>query len=263
VSREHACIEWREVAWFVTDLGSKRGTRLSGEPLAPNEPVILRNRDALQFGTCLFEVTVDDAEQAQRPKGETQYRTRASIFLRLHDDQTVVRELSWEEFRGRYAPVIVGFARNMGLHTQDADDVLQDVLLAFFQVSSRFEYDPAKGRFRGYLKLITRRTIAESARRAGRAGVPSEDLDRDEMPEPDELWDRIWDEQLFERALEEARQKFEPRTMEAFELFARRNVPAEEVAQRLGMSVNSVHHAKSRVMKEVQQIVDRFSADEG
>ena len=263
VSREHACIEWREVAWFVTDLGSKSGTKLSGKQLAPHKPVILRDRDALQFGRCRYEVAVDDARRAERPMGESRYQTRASIFLRLQDDQKTIRELSWVEFCGRYAPVIVGFARNMGKPSQEADDVLQEVLLAFFQVSPRFEYDPAKGRFRGYLKLITRRAVAESARRAGRAGIPSEDLDYGTAAEQDELWDRLWAEQLFERALEEARAKFEPKTIEAFELFARRDVPADEVAKRLGMSVNSVHHAKSRVMKVIQETVEQIRAGEG
>ena len=35
VSRRHAAIEWREVAWFVTDLGSTGGTTLGGERLEP------------------------------------------------------------------------------------------------------------------------------------------------------------------------------------------------------------------------------------
>ncbi len=64
------------------------------------------------------------------------------------------------EFERRYAPIIVGFARNLGLTSQDVDDVLQEVMLAFFKVSPRFEYDPSKGRFRGYLKRITRQIVA-------------------------------------------------------------------------------------------------------
>ena len=136
-------------------------------------------------------------------------------------------------------------------------------MLAFFQVSPRFEYDPSKGRFRGYLKRITRQAVAELSHRAGRAGTPAEDLDDADSARLDEAWDRLWAEQLLQRAVEEARGKFEPRTMEAFDLFARRGVPAEEVARRLEMSVNSVHHAKSRVMNVVGEIVERIRAEEG
>ena len=291
VSRRHAGIEWREAAWFVTDLGSTQGTRLSGQQIEAHKPVILRDGDSLQIGRHTLHVTLTeeappDSVQGQRSSqwririgdlvqaatdkphrapqpAANKYSTRASIFLRLRDDQTLVRELSWEEFRQRYAPVIVGFARNQGVAAQDADDVLQDVLLAFFQVSPRFEYDPSKGRFRGYLKRITRQAVAELWRRAGRAGTPAEDLDNQDSPQLDEVWGQLWSEQIFQRAIDEAHQRFEPRTMEAFDLFARRGVPAEAVAERLGMSVNSVHHAKSRVMKVVGEIVERIRAEEG
>ena len=41
VSREHAAIDVGEGGVTLTDLGSKNGTRLLGEPLAPREPVPL------------------------------------------------------------------------------------------------------------------------------------------------------------------------------------------------------------------------------
>ena len=263
VSREHASIEWREIAWFVTDLDSKNGTRLDGSLLKPNEPALLRDQDVVQFGGRAFRVELPGVGSAGQPAGRETYRTRASIFLRLRDERADVRELNWETFRARYAPVIVGFARNMGLAPQDADDVLQDVLLAFFQVAPRFEYDPGRGRFRGYLKLVTRRVIAASVRRAARAGIPSEDLDGEQPSELDAEWDRLWSEKLLERAVAEARAQFEARTMEAFELYGMRNVPVQEVADRLGLSIDSVHSAKSRVLKVVQEIVDRLRAEEG
>ena len=51
--------------------------------------------------------------------------------------------------------------------------------------------------------------------------------------------------------------------MEAFELFALRGVPAEQVARRLDMPVNGVHHAKSRVLKVVREIAERIRTEEG
>ena len=274
VSRKHASVERREVAWFVMDLGSTGGTTLCSDRLEPHRAVILRDDDELRIGRYTFGVTLiedatsgpgghDQHQRSEHGSARDHYRTRESIFLRLRDDETAVRELSWEEFRRRYAPVVVGFARNLGLPAQDADDVLQEVLMAFFQVSPRFEYDPSKGRFRGYLKRMTRQAVAELRRRAGRAGTPAEDLDDADSARLDETWDGLWAEQLFQRAVEQASPKFEAKTMEAFDLFARRGVPAEEVARRLGMSVNSVHHAKSRVLKVVQGIVERIRGEEG
>ena len=97
VSRKHASVEWREAAWFVTDLGSTQGTTLSGERLDPHQPVILRDGDSLQIGRHSLHVTVTDDPEPPRqepfPAGKIEfgprggvgegYRTRASIFLRL------------------------------------------------------------------------------------------------------------------------------------------------------------------------------------
>ena len=90
------------------------------------------------------------------------YTTRASIFLRLQSDDAQLRELSWQQFHDRYAPVIAGFARNAGLRGDAIQDVIQDVLTGFFQAAPKFQYDPGKGRFRGYLKKATITTIKKA-----------------------------------------------------------------------------------------------------
>lgn len=257
VSRRHARIEWADGAWMITDLASTGGTTLGAEKLAANTPAILRHADAVGIGPYTLEVSL----------GSGLYGTRASIFLRLRDDDAAVREISWGEFRNRYAPVIVGFARNMGLAAQDADDVLQDVMLSFFKVSGRFDYDPRKGRFRGYLKRVTRQTVAVSVERAMKAGRPADGAagvadDRADA-DGDGTWESAWAEQVLARAVAEASGRFEPRTWEAFDLFARRGVPAAEVARRLGLPVNGVHSAKSRALKAIDEIITRIRADEG
>src|SRR5262249_20106559 len=85
--------------------------------------------------------------------------TNPTIFLRLKESDAAPRELAWDDFKSRYQPVIGAFARRFGAKEQDVDDVVQDVLLGFFLKSPTFVYDPAKGRFRGYLKVCTYRAL--------------------------------------------------------------------------------------------------------
>src|SRR4051812_29101208 len=73
--------------------------------------------------------------------------TNPTIFLRLKESDSAPREIAWNEFSARYAPVIGGFARRLGARPQDIDDVVQDVLMGFFVKSPTFVYDPSKGRF--------------------------------------------------------------------------------------------------------------------
>ncbi|MHC4990627.1 MAG: sigma-70 family RNA polymerase sigma factor [Planctomycetota bacterium] len=171
--------------------------------------------------------------------------------------------VGWEEFRNRYAPVIVGFARNAGLPSQDADDVLQVVMLNFFRISGQFEYDPSKGRFRGYLKRATLNVIRKRLRKKSPSFSGEPEQLGEDHPFTDELWEKAWADQVMQRAIEEVRGRFDGKTFEAFELYAQRSVPAKAVSEELDISINSVHQAKSRVVDAISQVVTRIREEEG
>jgi len=77
--------------------------------------------------------------------------TLASLLLRLRH-YGPAREVAWNKFYDLYAPIISGFARRIGADRGDVEDLVQNMLRAFFAVAREFVYDPAKGRFRSYLK---------------------------------------------------------------------------------------------------------------
>src|SRR3954466_3227277 len=131
--------------------------------------------------------------------------TNPSIFLRLNQVDATPRELAWDEFHKRYAPVIAAFARRLTARPQDVDDVVQDVLLGFFAKSPTFVYDPSKGRFRGYLKVCTYRAV--SKRVAGKRAPGNHafvDVDPDSLA-IEQVWNEAWEESRVRRALEELR----------------------------------------------------------
>lgn len=260
VSRQHACLARRDDAWLVTDLGSHNGTFLNESRLAPNEPAVLRNGDILRIGLRRFHVTRGGAG-APRPLYDNTRDTRASLFLRLRDDSK--QELGWQEFRDRYAPVITGYCRQAGLAAADGDDILQEVMMGFFRRAADFVYDPSKGRFRGYLKRATLNAIRKRGRRAGGPRLVSEDWLDEHAEATETRWEQQWTEQLLVRALDEVRSRFDAKTIEAFELYCRRDVPAPEVAGRLDISVDSVHQAKSRVSAAIREVMEGLRAEEG
>ena len=192
------------------------------------------------------------------------YETNMDLLLQLKSDETVNREMGWGIFVDRYGPIICGFARNAGLPSGEADDVMQNVLFNFFRVADQFEYDPSKGRFRGYLKRITLNAIRQRYRKRREANLDTHGMQvaEDGRDELEAVFDREWAEHLLSEAMTEARPKFEPKTWEAFELYGRRGMSAERAAERLEMTPETVRHAKSRVMKTVREIVTRLREEE-
>jgi RNA polymerase sigma factor (sigma-70 family) len=287
VSRQHVSLQQTNGNWTIKDLKSRSGTYLNTIRMELGEEVVLQADDLVQIGPWKFLVRIGDEsenlDQAMvreidntpiKENGDDvptlvrtvngRYETNMDLLLQLKSDETVNREMGWGIFVDRYGPIICGFARNAGLPSSEADDIMQNVLFNFFKVADRFEYDPSKGRFRGYLKRITLNAIRQRYRKKQVGNLDTHGMNIAEDPRDDlaAVFDREWAEHLLSEAMTEARPKFEMKTWEAFELYGRRGMSAERAGERLQMTAEAVRHAKSRVMRAVREIVIRLRDEE-
>jgi len=190
--------------------------------------------------------------------------THASLLERLAQGDDAP---AWREFSDRYGELIRSFARRRGLQPSDCDDVMQDVMLAVTRNMPGFDYDPARGRFRGYLKTIAVRAIIR--KQFQKRGEPGNELLEESFDEAarddavDEQWEQEWRQHHLRVAMQAARQEFNEADVAAFELYAGQGRPAEEVARELGMSVDSVYQAKSRMLRRLRELVAQQVAEEG
>jgi RNA polymerase sigma-70 factor, ECF subfamily len=192
------------------------------------------------------------------------FTTHATLLLRIRAVDPQPREIAWQEFRDRYAPIIAGFARNLGARPQDIDDVIQDVITGFYARSTTFQYDPAKGRFRGYLKVCTlhvvQRRIGERARFRA---VPIDQVDPDSL-EVDQVWNDLWEQEQLKQALQLVKSAYAGNeTFRAFEHYVILGKPPQEVADELGISVESVYKAKERVTRALRKALGDLARDRG
>ena len=67
------------------------------------------------------------------------------------------------------------------------------------------------------------------------------------------LWDREHDEHVAAALMRRVQGDFAPATWQAFRRHALEGEPAVQVAEALGLSLNSVLLAKSRVLKRLRQ----------
>jgi RNA polymerase sigma-70 factor, ECF subfamily len=199
---------------------------------------------------------------AESVGGDT-FATRASIFERIRAGDSTQRDLAWNDFRAKYAPIIGGFAAKMGAPRQDIDDIIQDVMLGFFNVSHDFEYSPQRGRFRGFLKVCTIRAVQ---RRVGKnlkyRGVALDEISPEDVA-VEQVWSDIWEEELLTRALAAVKVEIgDSIAFRAFEQYVLLDRPAEIVAAELQTSVNNVHQAKTRVTRQLRETLQRIRESE-
>ena len=185
--------------------------------------------------------------------------TKASLPVRIRDHAD--RD-AWARFVDIYGPLVYGFVRKKGLQDADAVDLMQDVLRSVAGAIGRLEYDPAKGRFRGWLFTIVqnrlRNELKAKSRRENAAGDSAVDAVLNSEP-ADADWRSEWDgdhrRQLFAWASGQVQAEVNECTWRAFRRTAVDGASGKEVAQELEMTVAAVYLAKSRVMARLKELV--------
>lgn len=188
--------------------------------------------------------------------------TRATLLLRLRADGAE-REFAWNEFYELYSPIIRAYARRKGATADVADEVVQEVLRRFFQAVPKFVYKPTEGRFRGYLKTCTSRVFHDLAKDLLHAAEQLHEV-ADRGAGDEALWEGEWRKRRLDLALEQVRRRYSRRTdsYKTFRAFEMRTIFQREphdVAQELGISVDSVNAANSRVTAALRQAVEELA----
>jgi RNA polymerase sigma factor (sigma-70 family) len=278
LSRTHARMERGSTGWTISDLDSTNGTSVNWVRLEPGESVPIQEGDVVGLGAHDYVARLSGPSFDQRPPpppreeiskaaNDGDFQTRGSLLLRLGDDDTRVREVSWQDFYDQYVPVIRGFARNAGCPKSAIEDIVHEVMTGFYRAAERFEYDAKKGRFRGYLKRATLNALRTRHRKVGR--LETVDFDaawlQEDSVQTDALWTCTWRETMFERALTAVREvtRLKSQSFDAFELCAVRGVPVEEAARQLGISPAATQKAKNRVAVALREELERIRLEEG
>jgi RNA polymerase sigma-70 factor (ECF subfamily) len=191
--------------------------------------------------------------------------TRKSLLSRLKhwDDQK-----SWQDFYGIYSRLIYGAAIKAGLREAEAEDVVQDTVIAVAKAIQGFKYQPEKCAFKTWLHAITRRQVANQFRKRQGKGrllepLPSQDEEAElvnDIPDPasqalDETWEQEWERNLLEAAAERVKRRVSPAQFQIFEYHALQGHGVSETAQALGISAAKVYLVKHRIAKQVREEV--------
>ncbi|RPI82747.1 MAG: sigma-70 family RNA polymerase sigma factor [Planctomycetaceae bacterium] len=191
--------------------------------------------------------------------------TRNSLLVRLRDPLDAE---AWERFVRIYLPPVYRLARRYGLQEADAADAAQAVLTAVHQRIGTFDYDPAKGTFRGWLKTVARSRICDllAANRRKPLAVGGSEAEQRiaELPGPeaDDAWERDYQQSLLDAALEQVRGEVKENTLEAFRRLALAGEDPARVARDLRLTVGAVYIAKSRVTARIREIIAAWEHEE-
>ena len=197
------------------------------------------------------------------------FTTRKSLLARVREGG----DIPWNEFYATYKPLVLLCGADCGLSDDEKDELVQKVMCEIFSKDIIgkydpdhvpddvvFRHDPASGRFRHYLRQI----IKNQARKIIRSRPPRSkelidgDADRQADDALERTWDNEWRRHLLNMALAELKDRVQPETFVAFEMYALQNRPVQEVAAFLNLSVASVYTAKNRCAATLREIISNL-----
>lgn len=188
--------------------------------------------------------------------------TSTNLLLGLRDPNN---SAIWQAYVDRYRPLLISYGKKFGLCEADAEDVAQLTLVNFCRAYQEGKYERERGRLRTWLFAIARNQILNWYRNRDshvQLGDRSDGghllADLNDENRMEQIWEEQWRDALLRQGLQEIQREVEPRTFEAFQLFAGDEFSAEEVGKRFGMTANAVFSAKRRILRRLRELLPQL-----
>ena len=173
--------------------------------------------------------------------------------------------LSWQRLVDLYAPLIGRWLARSPLQSADREDLVQEVLKIVVQKLPEFQRR-REGSFRAWLRVVSVNCLREFWRtlKDHPVGTGGSDFLQKlhELEDPHspltQAWDAEYDRHVVRRLLELIEPQFEPTTRQAFRKVVLEGQKPSQVAAELGISVNAVFLAKSKILRQLRQEIDGF-----
>lgn len=184
--------------------------------------------------------------------------TSLSLLERVRDDVT---DEAWQKMTEVYSALLRSWLMRFEVASTDADDLVQEVLLTLSRELQNFKHSGRPGAFRSWLRgiLVHRLRVLWRSRKYRPTAIGgstwAEQLEQlaDESSIISRDWNLEHDRYVMARLLESVRERFEPKTWEAFHRQMFGGQRADSVAADLGMPLNSVYVARSRVLSALRR----------
>lgn len=194
--------------------------------------------------------------------------------LRFFEDQR-----AWTQFMRLYLPMVQAWGRRFGLPSQDVEELTSRLLGKLVQAIPRFEYDPGKGSFRGWLKTITHHEVVKllqeyegripGDRGTGDSAVQGQLIDC--ADKTDELVAGLHDQsEALLRSVHDAMKEVqdqcqgdEQKSWEAFQRIFLQDEAIERVAEALGLSYHAAAMRVHRIKKRVKDRTLNLAGERG
>ncbi len=167
---------------------------------------------------------------------------------------------SWDQLVAIYSPLLRRWAERFEIQSSDADDLVQEVLVAIARELPEIQHSGRIGAFRSWIRTMLVHRLQNHWRsrnyRPSAKGGPSILVQLCELEDASSgvsrMWDSEHDRHVLSKLLTLLRPRFQENTWQAFERQMIDGQSPDVVAKELEMPIHSVYVAKSRVLNAMR-----------
>ena len=180
--------------------------------------------------------------------------TSISLIQRLRLNSSTA---DWNRLIELYTPFLRSWVLRQNVPTAEVDDITQEILCVVVRELATFEHNQRVGAFRAWLRAITVNQLRAYWRQRQRQ--PDGDLHNQlqQLEDPQSglsgLWDLEHDRHVMRRLMKQIEPEFPLDWWQAFRRHVVEGTKATDAALELGVSVNVILLAKSRILKRLRQ----------
>lgn len=188
--------------------------------------------------------------------------TRSSI---INGIKNLESQTAWTQFFDRYAGFIFALARQRGLRPDEADEVVQSVMIGVTQAIPNFTYDRNHGSFRSWLgKRVHWRIVDQLRKRPNHLqldAVAKSNLIDTQCSENETLANIEWNALVISTALERLRNQVSSEHFSIFHASVIEDWDTDKVLRTYGISKDNLYQIRKRVRVILDDLVKGVSTE--
>jgi len=190
---------------------------------------------------------------------EENWNTQQTLIQRAQnpDDHS-----AWDDFVSYYKTFIKMVLNKSRISLDEADDLVQDILLKVWKSLPNYEYRKEKAKFRTWLSTVIRNTVINHLAKIKRKGGDKLELDESRImsvteSEIENVIKDEWVNYLTLVAMEKVKEVFSGQAIDVFKL-SLKGRSAKEISAKLDLTEDSVFVLRSRIKSRLKKEVERL-----
>jgi RNA polymerase sigma-70 factor, ECF subfamily len=187
------------------------------------------------------------------------HTTSPTLLQKLRDPSDAA---AWDRFVDLYLPLLMHWARRIPARGAEPADLVQEVFVKLTRELPKFNYEPARGRFRCWLRTLCGNQWRDYQKKRANQLGQADAAQLDGLPAADDGLEQFWNREYTAFVLREAFKivegEFDATSRTVFTEVIVNGRPVNDVAQALGVRPNAVSMRKFRVLRRLRRELGGF-----